>query len=286
MSNITYNELLIKYYSLATQNDISEQTVKLFLNDLCNDLGIDLFIEIDNNVNDRLLELFEDGIYRIFKGVPMDYVLGYTYFMGYKFIVNNDVLIPRCETEELVAEVLQVIDDKFIDYKSINLFDVCTGSGNIAISLKLEEDKLNVYASDISDKAIFVANNNANTLKSNVKFYVGDMLQPLIDTNIKADIVVCNPPYIPKQEILESSVVDYEPNIALFGGDTGLYFYDKLLKDIHKVINDRCFIAFEMGWDQGNNLKNLVKSYLPDSQIIIKKDINNKERMMLIYVNI
>lgn len=108
--------------------------------------------------------------------------------------------------------------------------DVGTGSGAIAISLALEEPKLKVYATDISDLALTVAKENANNLKADVEFLVGDMLQPLIEKNLKVDIFVSNPPYIPQEQEIEAVVKDNEPHVALFGGNDGLYFYRKILK--------------------------------------------------------
>ena len=119
------------------------------------------------------------------------------HFFSRDFIVNEDVLIPRYETEELVENILYKIDDYFEDYESIDLCDVGTGSGAIMISLALEESKLNVVATDISKEALEVARLNAQELGQILKFYQGDMLEPLIDREMKVDIFVSNPPYIP-----------------------------------------------------------------------------------------
>ena len=278
----TYNQLLFKYKNELRENNISDQTSKLFLFELCNELDIDLYMNIDSEANEVVIKKYNEGIKRILNQEPMNYVLGYCWFFGYKFIVSNDVLIPRYETEELVVNTLSYIDNYYGSYDTIDLIDVGTGSGAIAISLACEEPKLKVSASDISDGAIDVAKKNAKTNNSNVEFMVGSMLDPFINNNIKVDIIVSNPPYIPSSESLESSVVDFEPNIALFGGEDGLYFYNEILSKASLVLNDNGLIAFEIGFDQAVNITNLAKKYFNNSKIDVVKDINGKDRMLFI----
>ena len=278
----TYNQLLFKYKDELKENNISDQTSKLFLFELCNELDIDLYMNIDSEANEVVIKKYNEGIKRILNQEPMNYVLGYCWFFGYKFIVSNDVLIPRYETEELVVNTLSYIDNYYGSYDTIDLIDVGTGSGAIAISLACEEPKLKVSASDISDGAIDVAKKNAKTNNSNVEFMVGSMLDPFINNNIKVDIIVSNPPYIPSSEALESSVVDFEPNIALFGGEDGLYFYNEILSKASLVLNDNGLIAFEIGFDQAVNITNLAKKYFNNSKIDVVKDINGKDRMLFI----
>ena len=278
----TYNQLLFKYKNELRENNISDQTSKLFLFELCNELDIDLYMNIDSEANEVIIKKYNEGIKRILNQEPMNYVLGYCWFFGYKFIVSNDVLIPRYETEELVVNTLSYIDNYYESYDTIDLIDVGTGSGAIAISLACEEPKLKVSASDISDGAIDVAKKNAKTNNSNVEFMVGSMLDPFINNNIKVDIIVSNPPYIPSSEALESSVVDFEPNIALFGGEDGLYFYNEILSKASLVLNDNGLIAFEIGFDQAVNITNLAKKYFNNSKIDVVKDINGKDRMLFI----
>ena len=278
----TYNQLLFKYKDELKENNISDQTSKLFLFELCNELDIDLYMNIDSEANEVVIKKYNEGIKRILNQEPMNYVLGYCWFFGYKFIVSNDVLIPRYETEELVVNTLSYIDNYYESYDTIDLIDVGTGSGAIAISLACEEPKLKVSASDISAGAIDVAKKNAKTNNSNVEFMVGSMLDPFINNNIKVDIIVSNPPYIPSSESLESSVVDFEPNIALFGGEDGLYFYNEILSKASLVLNDNGLIAFEIGFDQAVNITNLAKKYFNNSKIDVVKDINGKDRMLFI----
>ena len=205
---------------------------------------------------------------------------------AFPFIVNENVLIPRYETEELVENILYKIDDYFDDYSSIDLCDVGTGSGAIAITLALEEPKLNVVATDISEEALEVAKANASELDAQVTFYQGDMLEPLIDRQQKFDIFVSNPPYIPQDQEIESVVKDNEPHVALFGGNDGLYFYRKIFKDVRHVLKDRALLAFEMGFDQRELMSQAVEQYFPGIPYEIIKDINGKDRMLFIYYHL
>ncbi len=244
-----------------------------------------LYMEYEQEVDEQIEKEFEQGLQRLLAGEPLGHVLGFEWFYGYRFKVNEDVLIPRPETEELVANVLASYDEIF-NGEQVTVADVGTGSGAIAISLKKEEPNFHVLASDISEKAVMVAKENAQKNDAIVSFVVGDMLQPLIDRNIKLDILVSNPPYIPNEEVMEHSVVDYEPHVALFGGDDGLKFYRSIFENAHKVLKEKAFMAFEMGYNQKENLTSLAKEYFPDAKIEVLKDLSGKNRMLFIYINV
>lgn len=273
----SYNDLLNEYKKVF--ND--KETLRAFLFELCNEYDIDLYMEKDNEADERVVKRFIEGVDKLVKNEPLNYVLGYSYFYGYKMIVNENVLIPRFETEELVGLVLSKYDEYFKGQK-INLADVGTGSGAIAIALKKEEANLNVCASDISFDALKVARENAKNNDVDVTFYQGSMLDPLIENNIKLDILVSNPPYIKQNEVLDPSVKDYEPHVALFGGDDGLKFYRMIFENAHKVLKDKSMMFFEIGYDQKENLSALASSYFKDAHIEVFKDINKKDRMLFI----
>ena len=279
----TYNQLIHEYRKIFKEKELPPETVKAFLFELCNDHKVNLYLDIDKEVNPDVYELFTKGMERIMNNEPMNYVLGYSYFYGYRFIVNDGVLIPRPETEELVGLILGKYDEYF-NGKSIDLCDVGTGSGAIAIALKKEEDRLNVYASDISEDALKVARLNAQNNDAKVEFFQGSMLEPFIERDIKVDILVSNPPYIKTVETIEASVYDYEPHVALFGGEDGLKFYREILQNAHKILKPKGFIFFEMGYDLKDSLSALAKEYYPESRIEVYKDINGKDRMMMIAV--
>ncbi len=276
----TYNDLLNEYKKVF--ND--KETLRAFLFELCNEYDIDLYMEKDMQADKRVEERFIDGVNKLKENEPLNYVLGYSYFYGYKMIVNKNVLIPRFETEELVGLVLSKYDEYFKG-KKVTLADVGTGSGAIAIALKKEEDNFEVYASDISADALKVAKENASNNNADIKFYEGSMLDPIVENNIKLDILVSNPPYIKQDEVLDPSVKDYEPHVALFGGNDGLKFYRMIFEKAHLVMKDNGLLFFEMGYDQKENLSALAREYFPNADINVYKDINKKDRMLFIKLN-
>lgn len=220
----------------------------------------------------------EDGVKRLNNGEPVQYIVGNVDFYGYELDVNKNVLIPRRETEELVEEVIK--RSKTFDNPVI--IDVGTGSGAIAISLS-KELKTHVYASDISDKAIDVAKTNVDKTNSNVTLLKGDMLKPYIENNIKADILVSNPPYIKEDEKIEDIVKNNEPHLALYAKNDGLEFYESMLKNAKKVLNDKYLIAFEIGETLGDDIKALAEKHLGNVSVEIKKDLSDKNRFVFVY---
>ena len=259
---------------------------KVLFYHLANKEPHELYLMYDEEVDPELEAKFLAGMEEYYQGRPIQYIKGVETFFGRDFKVNEHVLIPRYETEELVENILYHIDDYFSDYQTIDLCDVGTGSGAIAISLALEEPRTNVYASDISSKAIEVAKENAANLGANVNFMVGDLLEPLLEKEIKVDIFVSNPPYIPNNQEIEAMVKDNEPHVALFGGNDGLYFYRRIFKEVKPLLKDRALLAFEMGFDQRELMEEALQTYFPDDRHEIIKDINGKDRMLFIYHNL
>ena len=246
----------------------------------------ELYLMYDEEVSSELEAKFLAGMEEYYQGKPIQYIKGVENFFGRDFKVNEDVLIPRYETEELVENILYRIDDYFAEYQSITLCDVGTGSGAIATSLALEEPRLKVFATDISLKAVTVAKDNAKNLGANIEFMVGDMLEPLLENEIKVDIFVSNPPYIPQEQEIEAMVKDNEPHVALFGGNDGLYFYRKIFQGVEPLLQERALLAFEMGFDQRELMEEALQTYFPDDRHEIIKDINGKDRMLFIYHNL
>lgn len=279
-------ELIRQSEAMLDEKDKDCNVAKVLFYHLAHKEPHQLYLMMDEEVDEELLKQFQDGMQRYMNGEPIQYINGKENFFSRDFIVNENVLIPRYETEELVENILYKIDDYFDDYSSIDLCDVGTGSGAIAITLALEEPKLKVVATDISEKALEVAKENAKELNADVTFYQGDMLQPLIEQQQKFDIFVSNPPYIPQDQDIESVVKDNEPHVALFGGNDGLYFYRKIFQDVKQVLKDRALLAFEMGFDQREIMCEAVEHYFPDIPYEIIKDINGKDRMLFIYYHL
>lgn len=282
----SYREVLHQAKVKMEAADRGEQAALFYLLELTNKEAHNLYMEFEEEIPEDIRESYENGIERLIKGEPLGHVLGFEWFYGYRFKVNEDVLIPRPETEELVANVLAAYDEHFSKQENVMAVDIGTGSGAIAISLKKEEPNIHMMATDISEKAVMVASENAKENDAVVSFLVGDMLQPLIDRDIKVDILISNPPYIPKEEVMEDSVVNYEPHVALFGGEDGLKFYRIIFEHAPKVLKDHAMMAFEMGYQQGEALQKEAKKYFPDADVEVIKDMNGKDRMLFVYLNL
>jgi len=282
----TVKELIKQAESRLDDSNKDVNVAKVLFYHLANKEPHELYLMYDEEVDKDLEKQFLMGMEEYYNGRPIQYIKGVETFFGRDFKVNENVLIPRYETEELVENILYRIDDYFSGYKNITLCDVGTGSGAIAISLALEEPKLKVYATDISDLALTVAKENANNLKADVEFLAWDMLQPLIEKNLKVDIFVSNPPYIPQEQEIEAVVKDNEPHVALFGGNDGLYFYRKIFEGVNELLNERALLAFEMGFDQRELMEEALQKYFPNDPYEIIKDINGKDRMLFIYRNL
>ena len=279
---MTYQKFIREKEKIAVENDKEESAVILLLEHVTkletNYLYMRMQEEIEDNIVKEFNKIFDVYLY---ENKPIQYLIGYTNFYGYDFIVNEDVLIPRCETEELVENILYRYDEHFKG-KKVNVCDLATGSGCIAISLDLEEPNMNVIGTDISDAALKVAKMNNEKMNANVKFLQGDMLEPL--KGMKFDIFVSNPPYIPDDEEVMSLVKDNEPNIALFGGSDGMKFYRIILSQVKNYLNDKALIAFEHGYDKKKEMIALANEYFPNSKVEVLKDLEGRDRMTFIYV--
>lgn len=264
--------------------DVPSSYAKYVLNELMLKENRNLYLEMDKELDPAMLETFNAMMDRLVKDEPLAYVLGYQVFLNYQIEVNPSVLIPRPETEELVMQVLMEIDKDFSHLDHPSLIDIGCGSGAIAIALKKEEPRLTVLASDISEVALTQARHNAKVLEADVEFILGSMAEPLIESKRKVDIIVCNPPYIPENEAVQSSVINHEPHVALFGGSDGLKFYREVLTQAPLVLNKPGMIAFEIGWNQREALTALAKSSLVNPEVTCYQDMAGKDRILIIKI--
>lgn len=278
-------ELLNWGEKFALENGKEDSAVKLLLMHVTEKESYEILADMNMSVSNDKVEEFERYVKMyVENNIPVQHIMGYETFFGHKFIVNDDVLIPRFETEELVANVLATYDEVF-DGAKVKVVDVGTGSGAIGVTLAVEEPNMEVIVTELSEAALEVAKKNAAQLDADVTFYQGDMLQPLIDRGLKFDILVSNPPYIPLAEEVDPFVKDNEPHLALFGGEDGLKFYRQILKDAHKVVNKKNIIAFEHAYNHKEAMAELVRKYFPQSKFETLKDLNGKDRMTIIINN-
>ena len=219
----------------------------------------------------------EDGIKRLNNGEPVQYIVGNVDFYGYKINVNKNVLIPRFETEELVFKTINLI--KKIFNENIKILDIGTGSGCISIALKKEIPGLDITAVDISEDALVVAKNNALENNCEINFIKSDLFNNIDD---KYDLIISNPPYISYDEQIIDIVKKNEPHLALYAKNNGLYFYEEIIKNSSNYLNDKNIIAFEIGYLQANEIKKMAHKYYPNANIIIEKDMQEKDRFVFI----
>lgn len=248
---MTYQELFKKYTNQLNkdQERTAIELIVLEVNGLSKQ-GLIL------NYNNQVLHLkkTETLISEYFQGMPVQYLLGFTYFYGYKFFVSPAVLIPRFDSEILIEAVLEHLD-KGQEYR---ILDIGTGSGNLAITLKKLLPKAIIEAVDISDSALELAKKNAKYHKVDINFIQSDLFS---NVNNKYDIIISNPPYIRKEDLLSEYVLK-EPKGALIAEEDGLYYYKTILKEINRYLNDKYLVFFEIGINQETKVTEYVRKYL------------------------
>ncbi len=233
-------------------------------------------------LEERYLEKYlkhdlEKGKKKLKEGVPVQYIVGNVNFYGNEIEVNKDVLIPRFETEELVEKTINY-SKKIFSHK-IDVIDLGTGSGCIAITLKKELD-CTMWAVDISKEALLVAEKNAKKNNVAITFFQNDMLTGI---SKKFNLIISNPPYLDKSEKIDPRVYDYEPHLALFAPNKGLFHYEKILSEIKNNLKEKFLIAFEIGDGQGDKIKEIAHRYLKQVDVKIEHDMQGRERFLFIY---
>ena len=209
-------------------------------------------------------------------GRPIQHILGYEWFYDLKLKVTHDTLIPRPETEEIVDKFLQQTkqDD------SLKVLDIGTGTGAIAIVAKKQRPNDDVTGTDLSPKALAVAKENAEANGVAVRFLEGDLTAPVKDE--KFDVILSNPPYIGEHEknVMDQSVLDYEPPMALFAENDGLFIYQRLAKELPRLLNPNGKIYLEIGYQQGEAVKELFQKAFPEALVQIEKDLSGLDRLI------
>ena len=240
------------------------------------------YLELTQKYNEEIsdYQLFINSIKRYIDGEMIEYVFNKAYFLSLPFYVNKNVLIPRQETEQLVTLTLEHIHKMFGD-SHIDIADVCTGSGAIGITISKALPNSNIFLTDISEEALKVAKVNANKYAKNINIFKGDMLSPLIENNIKLDVIVCNPPYIEDIKTIDERTWKQEPHLALLASPS-TFFYEQIFKDHQKVMKPKFLLAFEIGEDMEEALTILTKKYFDKCEHQFVKDIYDKTRFLFI----
>ena len=222
-------------------------------------------------------EYYNKCLTELSKGRPIQYIIGEVNFYGYPIKVNENVLIPRYETELLVDLTIKKAKNLFPNQK-IDILDLGTGSGCIAIALK-KALNANVTALDISKEALEVAARNAKDNNADISFINADMSEY---NNNHYDLIISNPPYIAHDEPIMDIVKKNEPSIALYADNNGLYFYEQIIKNIPYIIKDKYLVCFEIGCTQGESIKKMAETTLKNITVSIEKDYANLDRFVFI----
>ncbi|OJG16200.1 protein-(glutamine-N5) methyltransferase, release factor-specific [Enterococcus avium] len=220
--------------------------------------------------------MIEKDIESLMKNIPPQYLLGYEYFFEHRLKVTEDTLIPRPETEELVALCLSMTESK-----RKKVVDIGTGTGAIAISLKLARPDWQVTALDISQEALHVAEENAENLHAKINFKRSDVLSSM---NEKQDIIISNPPYISQSEwaLMDESVRTYEPKLALFAENDGLAIYQKIAAESRDLLQPAGMIFLEIGFQQGRAVQEIFQKAFPEKNVRVHQDLSGNDRMVVI----
>ena len=260
------------------KSKIHSDHAKILLADLLNINSLELLLHLEEEVEEEKLELFKREVEALSQNKPLQYVIGNVNFYGEKFYINENVLIPRFETEELVENTIKKAKELFTE--PVDIIDIGCGSGVIGLTLEKHLSTNSVDLIDISDEALEVTNKNCGNFNSKANIIKSDVFE---NVDKKYDIIISNPPYIKLEEEIEDIVKDNEPHLALYAGEDGLDIYKKIFKDIKKHMKEKCLIALEIGMDQAADIKKLVNEYLDNVIVEVKKDLQDRDRMVFIY---
>ncbi len=276
---MTIEENLKNAIKQLKENNIEDATLKARLL-LCNIMKVSkeyLVINSNKELDNIKQKEYLKKLQYLKKHIPLEYITNKKEFMKINFYVDENVLIPRPDTEVIVEEVINYCNNE--KNGKAKILDLCTGSGIIAISLAKYLPNCEIIATDISNKALEVAKKNQlNNKVSNIRWIHSNLFSKIYE---KFDIIVSNPPYIKKDVINElEEEVKKEPIIALDGGEDGLKFYKEILENAKNYLNKNGAIFLEIGYDQKKEVIDIVKKYYGNVKIECKKDLQNKDRMI------
>lgn len=277
-------EAIRKGMILLKTNNIEEPNLKsrLLMQFILNKPRQYLLVHDDEQLTKIQEKAYLENIKKISKGIPLQHITHSQEFMKMNFYVNEDVLIPRADTEILVEEVIEIA--KKINAKKI--LDLCTGSGAIAVSLAKYIEDSQITAIDISGEALRVAKLNArnNEVEDKITFIKSDLFENVVKE--KYDIIVSNPPYIKKDVIKKlNKEVQKEPNIALDGGYDGLDFYRKIISEGYEYLKFKGYMCLEIGYDQKEEVIEIIEKQEKYSNTYSKKDLSGNDRIVVTQVN-
>ena len=254
--------------------NVSKRDIEYLIKETFSLTNVDFILKQDKSFDDAL---FVDRLEELKKGKPVEYILGYASFCLLKFKVDENTLIPRSETEDLVYRTIEFV--KKMGLRKPRILDIGSGSGCISITLnKMLIDSI-VESVDISSKALEVAKENNVLNNTNVEFYLSDCFEKVNGT---FDVIISNPPYIDRNSYVQESVLKYEPHTALFADDNGLAIYKRIIEKLLSYINRPSIVAFEISPDLVDRLEMLIKEHLGECEYSFEKDLNGFDRFLFI----
>ena len=278
----TVKELLSKGIMLLEENGIEDSIIKAkrLIQYVLKKTASKIIFDMDDSVKKCEETQYLEYINQIIKGKPLQYITHEQEFMGFKFYVNENVLIPQPDTETLVERTIEIIKDAQSTTENIDVLDMCTGSGAIAVSIAKLCKNIKICALDISDDALEIAKKNAFENEANVEFFKSDMFEN-ISQNAKFDLIVSNPPYI-KETVIStlSKDVQNEPHIALSGGKDGLDFYRIIANNAYKYLKYQGKVLVEIGYDQAESVEELFEQTHQYDKIRCIKDLSGNDRVI------
>ncbi|MCL0318292.1 peptide chain release factor N(5)-glutamine methyltransferase [Apilactobacillus xinyiensis] len=276
MNKLTYFEAQKRASLCIKAQNLPTDTAKYLMMERLNWDDVHLLMHYRDVMPDNQLLQFQSDVQRFINGEPAQYIIGKAHFYGNELSVDSNVLIPRPETEELVDWILNDNSNE-----PLNVLDVGTGSGAIAIALKQQRPKWQVWASDISEPALNVAKKNAQDNNVDINFRHSDLFTNI---NCEFDIIVSNPPYISNDETpyMDRSVLKYEPYTALFAENNGLELYQRISLERGDVSKQDATLYLEIGFKQEDAVVDIFKQHSPLSKIETKQDLANHPRMVKI----
>ena len=259
----------------AKEESLARFLLMYMLDEIC-EFNENLALELTEEDEQKYFQLIDKHIK---DDAPLSHLVGFEYFYDRKFKVTSDVLSPRMETEELVYKVIDYIRKN--NLTNIKILDLCTGSGIIGITLKkeLEEFGVEIIVSDISSRALTVAKENASSLEADISFVESDLFSNIHD---KFDIIVSNPPYIAHDDkkTIKENVLNYDPHLALFADEEGMYFYRNIIEKSRPYLNEKGIMFFEIGYDQKEKIITLGENN--KFETVVYKDINGRDRIAVL----
>ncbi len=254
---------------------------KILLAELLELNPLELLNHLSDYVSPDKCKIYKEEVLALENGKPLQYVLGTVNFYGLNFIINEGVLIPRFETEELVENTIQYIKKYFPG--PVDILDLGCGSGVIGLTLEKKVSTKSVDLVDISPEALELTHKNCAKLASNATIIESDMLKNITK---QYDVIISNPPYIKTNEEIEEIVRDNEPHLALYAGEDGLDCYRKILQNVAPYLKNKSLIAFEIGMTQAADITKLAYENLTNIKVEVKKDLSGRDRMLFIFKNI